>query len=76
MGNTPSPKQQQEYQQTLADMSAAADDAQKSASRSQEEDDVVDPVVTNRMLSRVLIFAGLPVFFGLLLYPCFYYLKV
>jgi hypothetical protein len=75
-GNQPSRKQQQEYEETLASMTAAPRDAQESAGAGQEEDDVVDPVVTNRMLSRVLVFAGLPVLCGLLLYPLFYYLKV
>ena len=76
MGNTPSPKQQQQYQETLASMTAASKEAKESTSSSQEEDEVVDPVVTNRMLSRVFVFAGLPVLFGLLLYPFFWYLQV
>lgn len=75
MGNTPSPKTQEEYQETLSNMTAGKE-VQESASSSQEEDEVVDPAVTNRMLSRVFVFAGLPVLFGLLLYPFFYYLKV
>ena len=32
--------------------------------------------VTNRMLGRVILFSGLPVFGGILLFPFFYWLKV
>lgn len=73
MGNVPSPKQQQQFEEALANATEAKD---VSPSTSDDDDDVVDPVVTNRMLSRVFIFAGLPVLFGLLLYPGFWYLKV
>lgn len=43
---------------------------------SKKEEETVDPVVTDRMLNRVFIFAGLPVAVGLLLFPMFWYLKV
>ncbi|PRW33988.1 hypothetical protein C2E21_7297 [Chlorella sorokiniana] len=36
----------------------------------------VPEVVTDRMLKRVIIFMGTPVFGGILLFPLFYYLKV
>ena len=36
----------------------------------------VPEVVTNRMLKRVIVFMGTPVFGGILLFPLFYYLKV
>lgn len=48
----------------------------QSSVAEEEDDDVVDPVITDRMLSRVFTFAGLPVLFGLALYPLFWYLKV
>eukprot|EP01023_Acetabularia_acetabulum_P022719 TRINITY_DN22307_c0_g1_i2.p3 TRINITY_DN22307_c0_g1~~TRINITY_DN22307_c0_g1_i2.p3 ORF type:complete len:124 (+),score=6.94 TRINITY_DN22307_c0_g1_i2:108-479(+) len=32
--------------------------------------------INDRMLKRILIFSGLPVFLGFMLYPLFYYLKV
>ena len=38
--------------------------------------DVVPEVVTNRMLRRVILFMGTPVFGGILLFPFFYWLKV
>jgi hypothetical protein len=42
----------------------------------EEDDGIVDAVVTDRMLQRVLVCAGIPVFVGFLLYPGFWYLKV
>lgn len=39
-------------------------------------DETVPSVVTDRMLKRIIVFAGLPVFLGLTLLPLFYYLKV
>lgn len=36
----------------------------------------VPEVVTNRMLRRVILFMGAPVFTGILLFPFFYWLKV
>lgn len=36
----------------------------------------VPEVVTDRMLKRVILFMGTPVFGGILLFPLFYYLKV
>lgn len=47
-----------------------------SSSSEDADDDVVPSVITDRMLKRVLIFAGAPVFLGVMLYPLFYYLKV
>ncbi|KAI3434879.1 hypothetical protein D9Q98_002933 [Chlorella vulgaris] len=38
--------------------------------------DAVPEVVTNRMLKRVILFSGTPVFGGILLFPLFYWLKV
>lgn len=40
------------------------------------EDETIPVVITDRMLKRVLTFAGVPVALGLLLFPCFWYLKV
>jgi hypothetical protein len=38
--------------------------------------DAVPEAVTNRMLKRVILFSGTPVFGGILLFPLFYWLKV
>ena len=65
------------------EMSESADAqkrAQEAYPRTSQQDDVddgiVDTVVTDRMLRRVLTFSGVPVVFAFLLYPGFYYLKV
>ncbi|KAF6146254.1 hypothetical protein GIB67_011726 [Kingdonia uniflora] len=41
-----------------------------------EDEGVIPEIVTNRMLSRVGIAVGVPLFIGLLFFPFFYYLKV
>lgn len=67
----PSPKDMQKQQsllQSVQDPALLEDPSAETAA--------VPAVVTNRMLQRMLIFAGLPVFFGILLFPVFYYLKV
>lgn len=46
-----------------------------SGGAGQSSDAAVPQVVTDRMLKRILIFAGLPVFSGLLLLPGYVYLK-
>jgi len=42
-----------------------------------DDDDMVTPTqISNDMLNRIIIFAGVPVFTGFLMFPAFYYLKV
>lgn len=72
MGNQPSPKQQAKKVEEIASAAREAAVARAAA----EPDDVADPRVTDRMLKRVILFSGTPVFFGLLLFPFFWYLKV
>ncbi|KAK7244036.1 hypothetical protein RIF29_38854 [Crotalaria pallida] len=54
------------------------DDKQEQEEEEEEGDqDVVIPeVVTNRMMSRILLSVGIPLGIGLLFFPFFYYLKV
>ncbi|XP_073047645.1 protein PAM68, chloroplastic-like, partial [Primulina eburnea] len=40
------------------------------------EEGVIPEIVTNRMMSRMGLSVGIPLFFGLLFFPFFYYLKV
>lgn len=47
-----------------------------TSSPAEDDDDVVPVQITDRMLSRILIFSGLPIVFGLLLFPFFWWLKV
>ncbi|KAK8516466.1 hypothetical protein V6N13_097750 [Hibiscus sabdariffa] len=42
----------------------------------EEEAGVIPEVVTNRMISRMGLSVGIPLFIGLLFFPFFYYLKV
>jgi hypothetical protein len=71
----------QQYRSVLAaeEEAKALSSPPPPASTSGREDppEVETPVVvTDRMLQRIVIFAGLPVFAGFMLYPLFYYLKV
>lgn len=54
------------------------DDNDDGGNQEQEEPDagVIPEVVTNRMMTRVGISVGAPLFVGLLFFPFFYYLKV
>uniref|UniRef100_A0A7N0UX28 Protein PAM68, chloroplastic n=1 Tax=Kalanchoe fedtschenkoi TaxID=63787 RepID=A0A7N0UX28_KALFE len=42
----------------------------------EAEDSVIPEVVTNRMMGRIGLSVGIPLFIGLLFFPFFYYLKV
>ncbi|GFP98824.1 protein pam68 chloroplastic [Phtheirospermum japonicum] len=41
-----------------------------------EEEGVIPEIVTNRMISRMGLSVGIPLFIGLLFFPFFYYLKI
>jgi hypothetical protein len=72
MGNQPSARKLQE----AADQLASVRKVERIEAPSRDDDAVVPPEITDRMLRRVMLFAGVPVVFGFLLYPAFYYLKV
>ncbi|GAA0149981.1 hypothetical protein LIER_09019 [Lithospermum erythrorhizon] len=42
----------------------------------EDSDTVIPEIVTNRMISRMGLSVGIPLFVGLLFFPFFYYLKV
>ncbi|KAL3818325.1 hypothetical protein ACJIZ3_004230 [Penstemon smallii] len=42
----------------------------------EREEGVIPEIVTNRMISRMGLSVGIPLFIGLLFFPFFYYLKV
>lgn len=65
-----------ERENLVVQLEQAKADTEVPAKPEVEDDGIVDTVVTDRMLSRVFTFAGFPVLFGLLLFPCFWYLKV
>ncbi|CAK9153298.1 unnamed protein product [Ilex paraguariensis] len=70
-GFGPSPKKTQKTKKT-----------KKGYDNNDEEEDedpeegVIPEVVTNRMISRMGLSVGIPLFVGLLFFPFFYYLKV
>lgn len=73
MGNQLSARQQAKQ---AHDMAEATRESAGTVSAQSDDDDVVDPRVTDRMLQRVILFSGTPVLLGLLLFPFFWYLKV
>eukprot|EP00892_Ulva_mutabilis_P000658 jgi/Ulvmu1/10593/UM065_0047.1 len=74
MGNELSARQQAKKADELS--TAVGKVPAETALADPEDDDVVDPRVTDRMLRRVILFSGTPVVLGLLLFPFFWYLKV
>lgn len=62
------PDNQQQRPQQFTTTRASIDDYDPTAA--------VPTVITDRMLKRIIIFAGTPIFFGLTLLPLFYYLKI
>ncbi|MCL7034726.1 hypothetical protein MKW94_015958 [Papaver nudicaule] len=52
------------------------DDDEEEEEEEEDEEDVIPEVITNRMMNRVGISVGVPLFIGLLFFPFFYYLKV
>ncbi|MCL7030688.1 hypothetical protein MKW94_016400 [Papaver nudicaule] len=52
------------------------DDYDDEEEEEEDEEDVIPEVITNRMMNRVGISVGVPLFIGLLFFPFFYYLKV
>lgn len=73
------PSESESSEATSSGSPAAQEEAPSQSQYRREEvddDDVVPEVVTNRMLKRIALTVGLPLFLGLLLFPLFYYLKV
>lgn len=52
------------------------DDVEDDEDDDDREEDVIPEIVTNRMMSRMALSVGTPLFIGLLFFPFFYYLKV
>ncbi|CAM9001585.1 unnamed protein product [Rhodiola kirilowii] len=52
------------------------DDDDDDEEEEEYEDSVIPEVVTNRMINRIGLSVGIPLFIGLLFFPFFYYLKV
>eukprot|EP00803_Ostreobium_quekettii_P010205 evm.model.scf_854.3 EVM.evm.TU.scf_854.3 scf_854:11394-13779(+) len=69
---TPSKKTIKQMQMERREQELASAVEEEPSKAPQQE---VPSVVSNRILKRILLFTGLPVFFGFLLLPIFYYLK-
>ncbi|XP_059287069.1 protein PAM68, chloroplastic [Lycium ferocissimum] len=52
------------------------DDQEDDDDDGNQEGGVIPEIVTNRMISRIGLSVGIPLFIGLLFFPFFYYLKV
>ncbi|XP_042039606.1 protein PAM68, chloroplastic [Salvia splendens] len=52
------------------------DEEEEEEEVDEREEGVIPEIVTNRMMSRVGLTVGIPLFIGLLFFPFFYYLKV
>ncbi len=65
-----------QLQQEIEQQTATTSSSGRPSPSQAPEDAVVPEVVTNRMLKRIVLFMGVPVFTGMLLLPGFYYLKV
>lgn len=82
-GQTSAPQQQQEsqQQQQTTQLPAAVEEASQPQAATPLAEQPVSTgdgatTVGDRILPRILLFSGVPVFLGLLLLPGFYYLKV
>ncbi|KAL2517272.1 Protein PAM68 [Abeliophyllum distichum] len=52
------------------------DDEEEEEEEDEQEQGVIPEIVTNRMINRMGLSVGIPLFIGLLFFPFFYYLKV
>ena len=72
--------QEQQQQQTVQSPQAKPEVSNIPTFLSEDTDrldeEEVPEEISNRILSRILVFAGLPTFLGMLSLPLFYYLKV
>lgn len=71
-------KQQLKQQEDAAAYMAAQAEAKEQVARDMQEAQRagVPEVVSNRMIKRVITFAGIPMVTGFMLFPLFYYFKV
>lgn len=67
-------KQQEEAARVLQERQAAAEEMQEEYQEAARGG--VPEVVSNRMITRVITFAGIPMVTGFFLFPAFYYFKV
>lgn len=77
-GFGPSPKKVKKSKKSRKNYDSEDEDEEDS--EDEEDDDreegVIPEIVTNRMINRMGLSVGIPLFVGLLFFPFFYYLKV
>uniref|UniRef100_A0A061R7N3 Protein chloroplastic-like n=1 Tax=Tetraselmis sp. GSL018 TaxID=582737 RepID=A0A061R7N3_9CHLO len=72
----PSKKQLKKQAEDIKKQFSSVDTESTSASEDIEGIEETPTEITDNMLQRIVIFAGVPVFVGFLMFPAFYYLKV
>ena len=75
-GFGPSPKKTKKTKKPSKDYKSDDDEEEEDEEEREREQGVIPEIVTNRMISRMGITVGIPLFVGLLFFPFFYYLKV
>ncbi|XP_030535430.1 protein PAM68, chloroplastic isoform X2 [Rhodamnia argentea] len=78
-GFGPSPKKTKKTKKPNREYDSDEDEDEDDEDNDQEDardQGVIPEVVTNRMMNRMAISVGAPLFIGLLFFPFFYYLKV
>ncbi|KAL3497972.1 hypothetical protein ACH5RR_040704 [Cinchona calisaya] len=71
-GFGPSPKKAKKTKKPKKDYNEDEEEEEEE----DREEGVIPEIVTNRMMSRMALSVGIPLFIGLLFFPFFYYLKV
>lgn len=74
---TPSRKELAKRAEEMKNLYGDTEEAE-GGQQEEEEDEIIETPteITDNMLQRIIIFSGLPVFTGFLMFPMFYYLKV
>ncbi|KAK7252547.1 hypothetical protein RIF29_36568 [Crotalaria pallida] len=75
-GFGPTSKKKKKVKKVKKDYREDDEQEQEEEEEEGDQDVVILEVVTNRMMSRILLSVGIPIGIGLLFFPFFYYLKV
>ncbi|KAL8063839.1 hypothetical protein ABFX02_01G053100 [Erythranthe guttata] len=75
-GFGPTPKKVRISKKSKKNYESEDEEEEEEEDDDDREEDVIPEIVTNRMMSRIGLSVGIPLFVGLLFFPFFYYLKV
>ncbi|XP_051137104.1 protein PAM68, chloroplastic [Andrographis paniculata] len=75
-GFGPTPKNTKKSKKPRKNYDSGEEDEDEGEEEDTREEGVIPEIVTNRMMSRMAVSVGTPLFIGLLFFPFFYYLKV